>query len=330
MKCAIVLLNYNGLDLLKRFLPDVVNHSKDAQIYLADNGSSDQSMDWVSKNYAHVKIIALDRNYGYAEGHNRALQQIEEALVILLNNDVQVPPNWTEPIQLAFRNDPLLVAAQPKIMDLYRPTHFEYAGAAGGFLDQLGYPFCQGRIFDSLEEDLGQYDQNTALFWASGACLCLRRSAFLKAGGFDGDLFAHQEEIDLCWRLQSQGGHIRLIANVCVFHQGGGTLSKHSTQKTFLNFRNSLLVLTKMVGGPKIVLIVMARLLLDGLAGLRFLISGKPRHTWAIIKAHLDYYRKLPLYLTKRKKYKSAVTYARTHSIVFDYYMANRRSFKDL
>ncbi|KRO66489.1 MAG: glycosyl transferase family 2, partial [Cryomorphaceae bacterium BACL21 MAG-121220-bin10] len=290
MKCAIVLLNYNGLDLLKRFLPDVVNHSKEAQIYLADNGSSDQSMDWVSKNYAHVKIIALDRNYGYAEGHNRALQQIEEALVILLNNDVQVPPNWTEPIQLAFRNDPLLVAAQPKIMDLYRPTHFEYAGAAGGFLDQLGYPFCQGRIFDSLEEDLGQYDQNTALFWASGACLCLRRSAFLKAGGFDGDLFAHQEEIDLCWRLQSQGGHIRLIANVCVFHQGGGTLSKHSTQKTFLNFRNSLLVLTKMVGGPKIVLIVMARLLLDGLAGLRFLISGKPRHTWAIIKAHLDYY----------------------------------------
>ena len=330
MKCAVVILNYNGLELLKRFLPDVVRHSDRAQIYLADNGSSDHSVLWVQNNHAQVNIIALDHNYGYAEGHNRALESVTEPLVILLNNDVQVSAQWTLPIITAFEQNSSLAAAQPKILNLNQPSHFEYAGAAGGFLDQLGYPFCQGRIFNTLEQDTKQYDQSTELFWASGACLCLRHENFKKIEGFDIDLFAHQEEIDLCWRLKSQGGLVMLIPEVSVLHLGGGTLSKHAPQKTYLNFRNSLLVLTKMVAGPKVILIIFLRLILDGLAGIKFLLNGQVGHTWAILRAHLSYYAKLPQFLAKRRTAKSDMPYAKTNSIVVQYYLLKKRSFRGL
>ena len=229
----------------------------------------------------------------------------------------------------AFEKQPDLLAAQPKIKDLNDPQRFEYAGAAGGYLDLLGYPFCRGRIVDILERDDHQYDKSQGIFWASGACLFLRREAFERVGGFDQDLFAHQEEIDLCWRLQTQGGQIQCIPSY-VYHLGGGTLGHSNWKKTFLNFRNSLLVLVKNVGGVKIFGIVLMRLLLDGLAGLVFLIQGRPKHTLAIIKAHFSFYQLLPKFLVKRKKWKSRLKYARISSILYARFFRNIRYFHKL
>ena len=340
MKTAIIVLNYNGLALMQEFMGPLLRYSPEGDIIVADNGSSDDSLSWLRTHYPEISNIALGKNLGYAGGYNRAISELQSqihlqngepySLYILLNNDIKVVQNWMSPIVAAFQNNPDLVAAQPKIKDLSDLQQFEYAGAAGGYLDAFGYPFCRGRVLNVLEQDHGQYDGSEAIFWASGACLALRAEAFEGVDGFDEDLFAHQEEIDLCWRLQAQGGQVRCITDSSVYHKGGGTLKSAHPKKTFLNFRNSLLVLVKNVAGPRILFILPSRLILDGLAGLVFLFQGKPKHTLAIIRAHFSFYRLLPKYLKKRKKWKNRLKYAHISSILYARFFKNRRYFSQL
>ena len=325
---------------MQEFLAPLLGYSPEADVIVADNGSNDASLSWLAQHYPKVSRIALVENLGYAGGYNRAIAQLKAQeekdgkapydLYILLNNDIKVVQHWLPPIIQAFENNKDLVAAQPKIKDLSNLQHFEYAGAAGGYLDALGYPFCRGRILGILEQDHGQYDGPQDIFWASGACLVLRAEAFARVGGFDADLFAHQEEIDLCWRLQSQGGRVACITQSSVYHKGGGTLESANPRKTYLNFRNSLLVLIKNVAGPRIIVIVKFRLFLDGLSGLVFLLQGKPKHTLAIVKAHFSVYRLLPKYLKKRKKWANQLKYAHISSILYARFFKNRRYFSQL
>ena len=325
---------------MQEFLAPLLGYSPEADVIVTDNGSNDASLSWLAQHYPKVRRIALVENLGYAGGYNRAIAQLKAqeekdgkapySLYILLNNDIKVVQHWLPPIIQAFKNNKDLVAAQPKIKDLSNLQHFEYAGAAGGYLDALGYPFCRGRILGILEQDHGQYDGSQDIFWASGACLVLRAEAFARVGGFDADLFAHQEEIDLCWRLQSQGGRVACITQSSVYHKGGGTLESANPRKTYLNFRNSLLVLIKNVAGPRIIVIVKFRLFLDGLSGLVFLLQGKPKHTLAIVKAHFSVYRLLPKYLKKRKKWANRLKYAHISSILYARFFKNRRYFSQL
>ena len=325
---------------MQEFMAPLVDYSPEADLIVADNGSTDASLGWLAQHYPQVRRIALVENLGYAGGYNRAIAQLKAQekkdnkvpydLYILLNNDIKVVQHWLPPIIQAFENNKDLVAAQPKIKDLSNLQHFEYAGAAGGYLDALGYPFCRGRILGILEQDHGQYDGAQDIFWASGACLVLRAEAFARVGGFDADLFAHQEEIDLCWRLQFQGGRVACITQSSVYHKGGGTLESANPRKTYLNFRNSLLVLIKNVAGPRIIVIVKFRLFLDGLSGLVFLLQGKPKHTLAIVKAHFSVYRLLPKYLKKRKKWANQLKYAHISSILYARFFKNRRYFSQL
>jgi GT2 family glycosyltransferase len=340
VKTAIIVLNYNGLALMQEFMAPLLRYSQQADIVVADNGSSDASLSWLDTHYPEVKAIALGKNLGYAGGYNRAIAQLNAhkseqnddpyQLYILLNNDIKVVQNWLTPIVAAFQNNPDLVAAQPKIKDLGDLQRFEYAGAAGGYIDAFGYPFCRGRIFNVLEQDHGQYDDQKDIFWASGACLALRAEAFERVDGFDEDLFAHQEEIDLCWRLKAQGGQVRCITDSSVYHKGGGTLKSAHPKKTFLNFRNSLLVLVKNMAGARILFIVLSRLILDGISGVVFLLQGRPKHTLAIIRAHMSFYRLLPNYLQKRKKWANRLKYAHISSILYARFFKNRRYFSQL
>ncbi|MCB0456721.1 MAG: glycosyltransferase family 2 protein [Flavobacteriaceae bacterium] len=330
MQVAIVILNWNGKTLLEQFLPSVVAHSPEANIYVADNASTDASVAFVQKEFPSVKVIRNTANGGYAKGYNDALREVKEDLFVLLNNDVEVTPNWLQPIIAAFQEDPKLVAAQPKILDYKNKTYFEYAGAAGGFIDKLGYPFCRGRIFDTLEKDEGQYNDTAPIFWATGACLFVKRDPFWEAGAFDEDLFAHQEEIDLCWRLQSLGGVIKYIGASALYHLGGATLSAANPQKTFYNFRNTLLILLKNKKGAKVYALLFIRLLLDGLSGIQFLLQGKFQHIWSIIRAHVSFYKLLPKYLQKRKKYATAYKYWHIPSVVWRYYIQKKRTFNNL
>lgn len=325
---------------MQEFMAPLLRYSQQADIVVADNGSSDASLSWLDIHYPEVKTIALEKNLGYAGGYNRAIAQLNALeseqngdpyqLYVLLNNDIKVVQNWLTPIVSAFQKNPDLVAAQPKIKDLGDLQRFEYAGAAGGYIDAFGYPFCRGRILNVLEQDHGQYDDQKDIFWASGACLALRSEAFERVDGFDEDLFAHQEEIDLCWRLKAQGGQVRCITDSSVYHKGGGTLKSAHPKKTFLNFRNSLLVLVKNMAGARILFIVVYRLILDGIAGVVFLLQGRPKHTLAIIKAHISFYRLLPNYLKKRKKWANRLKYAHISSILYARFFKNRRYFSQL
>lgn len=330
MKIAIVILNWNGEKLLERFLPSVVNFSEEATIYVIDNASNDQSVNYLKTNFPTVSIIQNKSNGGYAKGYNEGLKQLKEDLFILLNSDVAVTKNWLLPILETFKNQPDIIAAQPKILDYKNKEYFEYAGAAGGYIDALGYPFCMGRIFNTLEKDENQYDTPSTIFWASGACLAIKKDAFWGVEGFDEDLFAHQEEIDLCWRLQSLGGVIKNIPKSKVYHFGGGTLSDSNPKKTFYNFRNSLLILLKNRKGSSVWLLILIRLVLDGIAGIKFLLKGKTNHFTAILKAHLSFYKFLPKYLKKRKRWASSYSYAYTTSIVLQYFIKKRDTFQKI
>lgn len=330
MKIAVVILNWNGQELLEAYLPSVVAHSLHANIYVADNASTDHSVEFLRSNFPSVKLILNTVNGGYARGYNDALKHLTEDLFVLLNNDVKVTPNWLEPFIEAFSNESKLVAAQPKILDLKHPLYFEYAGAAGGFIDRLGYPYCRGRIFDNIEKDEGQYDSPAPIFWATGASLFIRRESFWQAGGFDEDLFAHQEEIDLCWRLHARGGVIKYIGNSVVYHLGGGTLPTANPKKTFYNFRNTLLILMKNIKGAGVWWILLQRLLLDGVAAIRFLMQGKPDHFFAILKAHFSFYRLLPKFYNKRKGVATKFQYWQTKSIVWQHFFLKIRNFTDL
>ena len=329
MTIAIVILNWNGKKLLAQFLPSVVQYSKEATVYLADNASSDDSVAYVSENFPQVKIIQNKTNGGYAKGYNDALKSVSEDIYVLLNSDVEVTENWLDPILSEFENDSHLQAAQPKILDFKNKAFFEYAGAAGGFIDALGYPYCRGRIFNTLEKDEGQYDDITTIFWATGASLFIRNSSFWEVGGLDEDFFAHQEEIDLCWRLQNRGGVIKYIGASSVYHVGGATLASGNPRKTFYNFRNTLFALLKNVKGGKILGIIIARLLLDGIAAFQFLFQGKPLHFIAIFKAHLSFYKSIPTLLKKRRLHSKTNQYYRINSIVWRYFIQKKRYFRE-
>lgn len=330
MTIAVVILNWNGKALLEQFLPSVTHYSKSATIYMADNASTDNSVEYVKKNYPEVHIIQNKTNGGYSKGYNDALTHVNEDIYVLLNSDVAVTENWLEPVLSAFQEDHTLVAAQPKILDFNKPEYFEYAGAAGGFIDKMGYPFCRGRIFTTLEKDTGQYNDSRRIFWASGACFFVRKNAFWEVGGLDEDLFAHQEEIDLCWRLQTKGGVVKYIGAAAIYHLGGATLAAANPKKTFYNFRNTLLVLVKNVKGNAVWWLVFQRMLLDGVAGIQFLTQGKVHHFLAILKAHISFYSLLPKYLQKRKKWASTLNYQYITSIVWQYFVKGKKNFKKL
>lgn len=330
MKTAIIILNWNGQKLLERFLPAVIKHSSSlAEIYVADNASTDASVTLLKDKFPEVKIIENTQNGGYAKGYNEALKTVEADLYILLNSDVQTTEGWLSPMIHLF-SDPSIGAAQPKIKDVRNPEYFEYAGASGGFLDTLGYPFCRGRIFDTCEKDEGQYDETIEVHWASGACLFVRSIAFWEAGGFDETFFAHQEEIDLCLRLRSNNWKVLASGDSEILHLGGGTLTAAHPKKTFYNFRNTLFVIVKNIAGFKALYIIILRLILDGIAGIKFLIEGKPKHLLAILKAHLSFYAHVPLLLNKRQDGKQSKSYSAVHSIVFLYFVKSIKKFSQI
>ena len=330
MKVAVVILNWNGKDLLEKFLPSVVRFSSEATVYVVDNASSDDSIVYVSEFFPSVKIIQNKVNGGYAKGYNDALKNISEDIFVLLNSDVEVTKNWLPPILSEFEKDASVVGAQPKVLDYKNNEYFEYAGAAGGFIDKYGYPYCRGRVFNTLEKDMGQYNDVSQIFWASGACMFVKAKAFWQAGGLDEDYFAHQEEIDLCWRLQAKGGKILYVGASEVYHVGGATLATLNPKKTFYNFRNSLLNLLKNAAGTKAFTALFVRMLLDGLAAFQFLFQGKPKHFFAIIKAHFSFYTLLPKFIKKREVFSSTLKYHTIKSIVFQYFILKKEHFNKL
>lgn len=326
MKIAVVILNWNGKKLLEQFLPSVVKNSPEATVYLADNASSDDSISFVTSEFPTIKIIKNAWNFGFAQGYNEALKEVDAEIFALVNSDVEVTPNWLQPIIETFQNYPQTAIIQPKILDYKRKDYFEYAGAGGGFIDKFGYPFCRGRIFETIEKDLGQYNDNCEIFWASGACFFIRSSVFKELNGFDVDFFAHQEEIDLCWRAKNKKYSIKYNGSSTVYHIGGATLNDENPKKTFLNFRNSLFMLTKNLPKEKLFKILFIRLVLDGIAGLRFLFQGKFTHLFAVLKAHFYYYHFINNNLNKRSEYQ-VNNYFDRESIVVNYYLKKRHKF---
>lgn len=326
-KIAVVVLNWNGVELLKQFLPSIVQHSEQATIYLADNNSSDDSIQMVTEQFPSIKIIKNDANYGYANGYNMALKNVEEEYYALVNSDIEVTENWLDPILSIFDNKPEIAIIQPKILDFKNKSNFEYAGAAGGFIDQYGFPFCRGRVFATIENDNQQYDDEQEIFWASGACFFIRKEVYQKLNGFDGDFFAHQEEIDLCWRAFNLGYKVNYTYKSVVYHVGAATLNQSNPKKTFLNFRNSLVMLVKNLPKSKLISVIFIRLCLDGLAGIQFILKGKFKHCFAILKAHFYFYHLISKNLQKRNSSQKE-NYYHTKSIVYSYFIRNIRMFK--
>ncbi|MGB1248141.1 MAG: glycosyltransferase family 2 protein [Chitinophagales bacterium] len=302
---AIVILNWNGKKWLEKFLPNVIKHSQipNCEIIVADNGSTDDTIAFLSVNFPMVKQILLDKNYGFTGGYNRALAQVKTDYYVLLNSDIEVTENWLRPVIERLESDEKIAVCQPKILAYHQKTHFEYAGASGGMIDFLGYPFCRGRMFDTVEKDEAQYNDARPVFWATGACLFVKAELYHKAGGLDERFFAHMEEIDLCWRLQNMGYTIWVEPSATVFHVGGGTLQKSNPRKTFLNFRNSIATMFKNLPLFEAIVKMFIRLNLDGIAGIVFLLKGEWRNTLAIIKAHFSFYTMLPYLIKKRKEF---------------------------
>ena len=323
---AVVILNWNGKKLLEQFLPSVIAHSGAAQIYVADNASTDHSVAFVNEHFPSVKLIQNIENAGYAKGYNEALKGIEAPLLCLLNSDVEVTENWLEPILTEFNANTETAIIQPKILDYKNPSYFEYAGAAGGYIDKYAYPFCRGRIFDTIEEDQGQYDDTKSIFWASGACLFIRNSVFKILDGFDESYFAHMEEIDLCWRAFNNNYQAKYVGDSVIYHIGGATLSTSDPRKTYLNFRNSLFTLVKNTDS-NVTFRVFTRMLLDGIAAIRFLVQLKPQYFFAIIKAHVAFYLNLSRILKQRKQLPKRPNYYEKHSIVWSYFIKNETKF---
>ena len=326
MKIAVVILNWNGAKLLEQFLPSVVNYSPEATIFVADNASTDDSVAFVKTHFPTVQIIQNKANYGFAKGYNEALQNLDFDIYALVNSDIEVTENWLQSILDKFKNEPKTAIIQPKILDYKNKAYFEYAGAAGGYIDQYGYPFCRGRIFDTVEKDSHQYEDETEIFWASGACFFIRSAVYHSLQGFDDDFFAHQEEIDLCWRAINRGHHIQYTPKSTVYHVGGATLQQGNPKKTYLNFRNSLLMLVKNLPKSRLFPILFSRLILDGLAGMMFLLKGKPKHTFAIAQAHFSFYS-LFLKFYKKRDLIQMRKYFKTKSIVYFYYIKKQTIF---
>ena len=326
---AIVILNWNGKALLEQFLPFVLKYSGNAKIYVADNASTDQSLAYVSEAFPSIKIIKNPTNGGYAKGYTDALKEVAEPLLCLLNSDVEVTENWLDPIIEEFNTESQTAIIQPKILDYKNKTHFEYAGAAGGFIDKFGYPFCRGRIFNTVEEDIGQFDDTATVFWASGACFFIRASTFNNLNGFDESYFAHMEEIDLCWRAFNCGYVTKYVGSSKIYHVGGATLQNTNPKKTYLNFRNSLYTLVKNTD-KNLFLRTITRMILDGIAAFRFLFLLQPFYFFAILKAHFSFYKALPRLIQQRKLALKKPNYYSRKSIVWDYFVNNLKTFNCL
>lgn len=329
MKLAIVILNWNGKELLEQFLPSVLKFSKEATIYIADNASTDNSVAFIKDAYPSIKIIQNSENGGYAKGYNDALKHVDEEIYCLLNSDVEVTENWLKPILEAFDTDNKSAIIQPKILDFKDKTAFEYAGASGGFIDKFGYPYCRGRIFNTIEKDTGQYNDIKDIFWASGACFFIRKEVFRTLNGFDESFFAHMEEIDLCWKAYNLGYKSKYIGTSTIYHVGGATLNSTNPKKTYLNFRNSLFTLVKNAEG-NIFFLVLVRLILDGIAGMKFLLEFKVMHTLYIIKSHFSFYKNLPRLLKQRKSNSKEKNYYHKTSIIWHYYICKHKYFNCL
>ena len=333
-KTAVVILNYNGQTYLTDFLPSVINNSSDADIYVADNASTDDSITILKRDFSSVKIIQLLENHGFAQGYNEALAKIinRYEFYILLNSDVEVPENWIQPVINLMESNANIAACQPKIKYYHEKTHFEYAGAAGGYIDRLGYPFCRGRVFLSLEEDLGQYNDNVEVFWATGACMFVRANIFHEIGGFDGDFFAHMEEIDLCWRLKHAGYQIFACGESEVYHVGGGTLPKSNPHKTFLNFRNGLVMLYKNHPNEGLFKTFTTRLILDGVAGVKFLFFDTWQDCWAVVRAHFNFYAHFYTWHKKRRKIqkRNDLGQISKYNIVWQHFVKGKQRFREM
>jgi GT2 family glycosyltransferase len=336
-KIAIVILNWNGARLFETYLPSVIRNSSAGNVvlFVADNDSTDNSIQLLEEKFPEFKIINLKKNYGFAEGYNQALQEIEADYFVLLNSDVEVTPGWIEKTMQLFEKNKKIAAVQPKILSYEKPHLFEYAGAAGGFTDRFGYPFCRGRILNQMEADTGQYDKATPIFWASGACMFVKADAFHEVGGFDGDFWAHMEEIDLCWRLKNKGYQVWYQPASVVFHLGGGTLSYGSPKKIYLNFRNNLYMLFKNLPRHQFKRIFFARMVLDGVAAVKFLAGFQFREFWAVVKAHAVFYKNLSSLIKKRKVIQKQV-FVKEHnevykkSIMWKFFIQKKRKFSEL
>lgn len=306
-----------------------MEHSNDSEIYLIDNASSDDSLNFVRTNFPSVKTIEFENNLGFARAYNKAVSKIDASLICLLNNDVEVTPNWLEPIKRSFENDSVQII-QPKILDYYRRGYFEYAGAAGGFLDKYGFPYCRGRIFQSLERDQNQFNDEAEIFWASGACFFIRKNLFTELEGFDPSFFAHMEEIDLCWRAQNRGKTIMYKGESVVYHMGGATLSNSSPRKTLLNFRNSLVMMAKNLPKGNLFGTLFVRLAQDGIAAIYFLSKGQILHSFMVLRSHVEFFWRLIPVLRKRNAVKRISNYYHTKSIVWSYFVNKKKTFNSL
>ncbi len=335
-KVAIVILNWNGSELLKKFLPSVIQHSSTewAEVIVADNGSTDDSLVVIEQQFPSVSIIRLDKNHGFAEGYNLAIEQVDAEYTVLLNSDVEVTTGWLDPIISVLDSDPTIAAAQPKILAQRKKEYFEYAGAAGGFMDIYGYPFCRGRVLHIIEKDNGQYDTMIDILWATGACLFIRTSVYKSEGGLDANFFAHQEEIDLCWRLRSRGHRLVCIPQSVVYHVGAATLQVESPRKTFLNFRNNLLMLYKNLSEKELKHVMRARFWLDYLAATKFLLTGHPKNAMVVYKARKEFYNLRRSYLPIREEYMKKATVQvipelMRKSLIVSFYLKGEKRYTD-
>lgn len=331
-RTSIIILNWNGLSLLKKFLPSVTADAtcSDAVIIVADNGSDDGSLAYINENYPQVQVIAFDRNYGFTLGYNMAMERLDTEYAVLLNSDVEVRAGWLPPLIAMLDADASIAACMPKILSYNRPTHFEYAGAAGGFIDALGYPFCRGRILDNIEADNGQYDEPRMVFWASGACMLVRTEVYKRLGGLDECFFAHMEEIDLCWRMHSAGYSVWCNPYSVVYHVGGGTLPNDNPRKLYYNYRNNLLMLYKNLPALHFRLMAMLRFGMDALSALLFLLKGKPSFCMAVARAYAHFFR-----MRSGRRLMSAMRHDAKHgvcggSIVVSYFLLRRKAFTQL
>ena len=336
-KIAIVILNWNGAKLLQQFLPSVIEFSKGdlIEIVVADNGSTDGSIPMIRNMYPEVTVLDLEQNFGFARGYNEALKQIEADYFVILNSDVEVTAGWLDSPIALMESDENIAAVQPKILNYYHRTHFEYAGAAGGFIDRFGYPFCRGRLFDEVEADNGQYDTLIDVFWATGACIFIRSKLYYEVGGFDADFWAHMEEIDLCWRLKNSGYRIVYTPESTVYHVGGGTLAYNNPQKLYLNFRNNLWLLYKNLPGNQLFYILFIRMILDFVAASKLLGEFNFNGIKSVLKAHLHFYNSLPALNRKRKLIRPNEHFRQptgmlSKSIVFQFYIRKRKRFSEI
>ena len=330
-KTAIAILNYNGVHYLEKFLPSFIKYSSGYELVIIDNASTDRSVAWLKDHYPDITCIVLAENYGFAEGYNQGLKQVQADYFAIVNSDIEVSEHWLDILVKFLDHHHEYVSVQPKIKAYHQPDRFEYAGAAGGFIDALGFPYCRGRIFETIEEDEGQYNESKDVFWTSGACMVIRSKDFFEAGAFDKDFFAHMEEIDLCWRLNLLGAKLACVPESVVYHVGGGTLAKSNPRKTYLNFRNGLTLLAKNLPWYSLWKIPV-RMLLDIIAGLKFWKENNFSHLLAILRAHITFFSLLGKNISKRRQIRKkplSPQLIHSKSIVFDYFFRGKKRFSD-